>query len=468
MNLKLYNTINRGLTQVDPVKPGQIGLYACGPTVYDHAHIGHARATVAFDVLARYLTSLGLKVDYVRNFTDVDDKIIKRAKELDRPWLELAEEHIVSFNQDMAALGCLPPTHAPRATEYIPQMLEDIQLLVDRGHAYEVAGDVYFNVASWPEYGQLSGRDLSEQEAGARVTVDSRKKNPADFALWKTARPDEPAWASPWGLGRPGWHTECAAMSYRLLGSAFDIHGGGQDLIFPHHENELAQARALGRSMAKIWVHNGFINVNNEKMSKSLGNSFNVKEVLKIYPPETVRYFLVAKHYRVPLDFSEEALLEAWRTLDRVYRTLLVVPAREVDSIDSTPNEVLEYWRRFTEALDDDLNTAQAMGVAFELIHALNRVNQAGEARLASHLRRTLLDMGGLLGLWGADPATFLELKKPGAQTVAKERVLELIDKRAEARAKKDWAEADRLRAELTALGVLVEDKAGQTTWRYA
>jgi cysteinyl-tRNA synthetase len=466
MNLKLYNTISRDLTPVDPVKPGQIGLYACGPTVYDHAHIGHARAAVAFDVLVRYLTAKGLKVNYVRNFTDVDDKIVKRAKEEGRPWLDLAEEHIESFKRDMADLNCLPPTHCPRATEYIPQMLEDIALLIERGRAYEISGDVYFDVGGFPEYGKLSGRDLTGQEAGARISVDARKKNPADFALWKASRPDEPSWPSPFGPGRPGWHTECSAMSFRLLGPVFDIHGGGQDLIFPHHENELAQALALGRPMAKIWVHNGFINVNDEKMSKSLGNVRNVREIVKIYPPETVRYFLVAKHYRSPLDFTEEALMEAWRTLDRVYRTLEATPNVPVDPLKA-PKEAISFRERFLAALDDDLNAPKALGAAFELIHALNRVHQEGNAALAASLRRELVDMGRLLGVWNADPAAFLSLPRPSSKAASVSLIEELMDKRAGARSRRDFKEADRLRAELADLGVLVEDKAGQSVWRY-
>ncbi|MDR1870641.1 MAG: cysteine--tRNA ligase [Deltaproteobacteria bacterium] len=467
MNLKLYNTISRGLTEVEPVKPGHIGLYACGPTVYDHAHIGHARAVVAFDILARYLAAQNLTVDYVRNFTDVDDKIIKRAAERNRPWLELAEEHILSFNEDMAALNCLPPTHAPRATEYISEMLEDIKLLVSQGQAYELSGDVYFDVGSFKEYGRLSGRDLSEQTAGARVAVDSRKKNPADFALWKVSRPGEPSWPSPWGPGRPGWHTECSAMSFRLLGPTFDIHGGGQDLIFPHHENELAQAVALGRSMAKIWVHNGFININNEKMSKSLGNSFNVKEVLSLYPPEVVRYFLVAKHYRAPLDFSEEALLESWRALERIYRTLATTPDT-APAPGPSPVEVQKFQDRYKAAMDDDLNTAQAMGVAFELVHGLNRLAQEGQMELAAHYRKALLELGSWLALWQGSPETFLALKKPGASAVSEELISKLVENRSLARSRKDFAEADRLRQELTKLGVIVEDQAGRSTWRYA
>ncbi|MDR1577207.1 MAG: cysteine--tRNA ligase [Deltaproteobacteria bacterium] len=468
MKLKLYNTMSRDLTEVEPINPGRIGLYACGPTVYDHAHIGHARATVAFDVLNRYLLAQGLEVNYVRNFTDVDDKILKRAQELNRPWLELAEEHIDSFNQDMGALGCHPPTHAPRATDYIAQMLEDVQQLVDQNNAYVIEGDVYFDVASLPDYGQLSGRKLSEQEAGARVSVNSLKKNPADFALWKAASPEEPSWPSPWGPGRPGWHTECAAMSSRLLGPSFDIHGGGQDLIFPHHENELAQAKALGRPMAKIWAHNGFINVNHEKMSKSLGNAFNVKDVLKVYPPEILRFFLVSKHYRGPLDFSEEALLESWRALERIYRAL----ATPVDSLPpqaKEPLEVTKFRERFFAALDDDLNTSQAIGVAFDLARSINRLAQRESAELlVSHYRRALFELGELLNLWRTEPTAFLGLKKPGVAQVDKEAIERLIEGRAQARARADWAEADRLRQELTKLGVVVEDQAGRTTWRYA
>ncbi|MDR1395459.1 MAG: cysteine--tRNA ligase [Deltaproteobacteria bacterium] len=470
MNLKLYNTMTRSLKSFVPVKPARAGLYACGPTVYDLAHIGHARASAAFDILVRYLRYCGLDVRYVRNFTDVDDKIIKRAQDLNKPWLELAEDNIRSFNEDMAALGCLPPTDTPRATEYIGQMLEDIEELVRRGRAYDISGDVYFDVGSFPEYGRLSGRQLSDQEAGARVTVDSRKKNPADFALWKTSRPGEPAWPSPWGPGRPGWHTECSAMSFRLLGSRFDIHGGGQDLIFPHHENELAQAEALGRSLAEIWVHNGFVNINNEKMSKSLGNVFNIKDVLNLYPAEAVRYFLVTRHYRSPLDFSEEALKESWKALERIYRTLALVPPVPENGENgraAEPPEIRRSRERFEQAMDDDLNTAQAMGVIFEMVHELNRTVQAGDQKASGILRRALMQLGQVLNLWQGDPQAFLEAKKVSARISAGE-VEELIRSRTEARQRKDWAEADRLRQELASLGVVVEDGAGRTSWHYA
>ncbi|MDR1607603.1 MAG: cysteine--tRNA ligase [Deltaproteobacteria bacterium] len=467
MTLKLYNTMSRSLTDLTPVKPGQVSLYACGPTVYDHAHIGHARAVVAFDVLTRYLASQGFKVEYARNFTDVDDKIINKANDLGQPWLELAEKYIDSFTQDMAALGCLPPTYAPRATNYIAEMLEDIESLIARGHAYELSGDVYFDVKSCQEYGLLSRRKLDDQEAGARVAVDSRKKDASDFALWKSSRPGEPSWPSPWGEGRPGWHTECSAMSYRLLGASFDIHGGGNDLIFPHHENELAQALALGRPMASVWAHNGFVTIDKAKMSKSGGNARNVKDILKIYPPEVARYFLLSHQYRMPINYTEDSLLDSWRALERIYRTL----ALEFEPLKSDALEPLEVMKgrvRFAEAMDDDLNTAAALGVVFDMAHALNRVAQEGQGQLASHYRQAILDFGQIFALWQDRPETFLELKKPSSSQVEKELVESIIERRVKARNQKDWAEADRLRQELTDLGVILEDKAGQTTWRYA
>ncbi|MDR2945232.1 MAG: cysteine--tRNA ligase, partial [Candidatus Adiutrix sp.] len=322
MSLKLHNTKSGQAEYFTPLNPDRVTLYACGPTVYDHAHVGHARASAAFDILARRLKALGYKVDYVRNYTDVDDKIIRRAQEKNQDWRELAQAHIDSFNEDMGAIGCLAPTHTPRATEYINEMIDDISQIIERGYAYAVEGDVYFDVAAYHDYGRLSHRDMEEQEAGARVAVDDRKKSPADFALWKAAKPGEPSWPSPWGEGRPGWHIECSTMSSRLLGDEFDIHGGGQDLIFPHHENELAQSGALDRPMAQIWVHNGFVRLNNEKMSKSLGNFFTVKDVLKKFDCEVLRYLLISKHYRGPLDFSDEALKEAEKAMERVYRAL--------------------------------------------------------------------------------------------------------------------------------------------------
>ncbi|MGL4208141.1 MAG: cysteine--tRNA ligase, partial [Candidatus Adiutrix sp.] len=370
MSLKLHNTKTGQIEPFVPINSGQVTLYVCGPTVYDHAHVGHARASAAFDILVRHLKANGFDVNYVRNYTDVDDKIIKRAKETGQDWLYVAETFIDSFNEDMAALGCLAPTHSPRATEYIEGMIEDIEEIISRGLAYELAGDVYFDVSAYSDYGHLSGRLMEDQQAGARVMMDERKKNPADFALWKSAKAGEPSWPSPWGLGRPGWHIECSAMSYRLLGAEFDIHGGGQDLIFPHHENELAQSGALGRPLARLWAHNGFVRLNNEKMSKSIGNFFTVKDVLKRFDGEVLRYLLVSKHYRGPLDFSDEALREAEKALERIYRALLGAEEfmGDMEVVPFKMDMVAKPRENFKEAMDDDLNTAKAMGVVFDLV----------------------------------------------------------------------------------------------------
>ena len=448
-----------------PLEPGRATLYACGPTVYDHAHVGHARAAVAFDLLVRRLKALGLKVTYVRNYTDVDDKIIRRAEEKGEDWRALARRHIESYAEDLAALGCLEPDHTPRATDYIEAMIEDIGAILDRGLAYLAEGDVYFDVAAYPEYGRLSRRTLEEQEAGARVAVDERKKSAADFALWKAAKPGEPSWPSPWGPGRPGWHIECSAMSHRLLGPQFDIHGGGLDLIFPHHENELAQSGALGRPLARFWTHNGFVRLNNEKMSKSLGNFFTVKDVLSRFDGETLRFLLVSKHYRGPLDFSDEALGEAERALERIYRARAA--AEEfLAGRPSVSEPASPFLEKFHEALDDDLNTAKALGVVFDLVRALNRAVQEGRLAETSALYADLESMGEDLALWRkAD--FFKNLGSRRADRPAPEEVEKLIAARAEARAARNWAEADRLRDELLARGVLLEDKAGTTAWKF-
>jgi cysteinyl-tRNA synthetase len=454
-----------------PLEPGRVTLYACGPTVYDNAHVGHARASAAFDILVRHLKAAGLAVDYVRNYTDVDDKIIKRAREKKVDWRDLAQTYIDSFNEDMAAIGCLDPTHTPRATEYIGEMIEDIQAIIDRGLAYEVEGDVYFNVPAYRQYGALSGREMDEQEAGARVAVDERKRSPADFALWKVAKPGEPSWASPWGQGRPGWHIECSTMSFRLLGAEFDIHGGGQDLIFPHHENELAQSGALDRPMARFWTHNGFVRLNNEKMSKSLGNFFTVKDVLKKFDGEVLRYLLVSKHYRGPLDFSDEALREAEKALERIYRAL--EGAEELmgdhEVLAFKMDAVQEYRDRFKEAMDDDLNTAKALGVVFDLVRALNKAVTASNLEETAAAYAALKLLGDELGLWQREPKEFFAgLGAVRQVALSAEDIEKMIVARAEARAAKNWAEADRLRNELLDKGVILEDKAGLTTWKYA
>jgi cysteinyl-tRNA synthetase len=469
--LKIHNTKSGRLETFQPLEDGRVTLYTCGPTVYDHAHVGHARASAAFDILVRHLKAGGYKVDYVRNYTDVDDKIIKRARDKGQDWRALARTYIDSYTQDMEAIGCLPPTHSPRATEYIEPMIEDIQAIIERGYAYEVEGDVYFDVTAWRQYGQLSHREMDEQEAGARVSVDERKKNPADFALWKAAKADEPSWPSPWGPGRPGWHLECSTMSFRLLGAEFDIHGGGQDLIFPHHENELAQSGALGRPMARYWTHNGFVRLNNEKMSKSLGNFFTVKDVLEKFDGEVLRYLLISKHYRGPLDFSDEALREAEKALERIYRAIEGVEdlMGERDCLAFKMKTVDEFRRKFTEALDDDLNTAKALGVVFDLVRAMNKAAAADNLEDAVAFYCALKIMGEELGLWQRSPADFFAAlaERRGVKLEAGE-IEKLIAARAEARSSKNWAEADRIRDELAARGLVLEDKAGVTTWKNA
>ncbi len=476
MSLVLFNTMTGKKEEFAPLEQGRAKLYVCGPTVYDDAHIGHARAVVVFDTLVRYLRETGIEVNYVRNFTDLDDKIINRANEEGIPYLELAERHIRSFHADMDALGALRPDHEPRATRFIGQMIEDIQALIAKGHAYAVDGDVYFAVDTWPEYGKLSGRNLEDMRAGARIEVDDRKRNPLDFALWKSSKPGEPSWTSPWGEGRPGWHIECSVMSNHYLGAEFDIHGGGHDLIFPHHENELAQAAPLGRKFARYWLHNGFVRINHEKMSKSLKNFFTVKEARERFHPEVVRLFLLSKHYRGPIDFSDESLQETERSLDRAYRALQearelgIVPAAETPDIP----ESSALRARFREAMDDDLNTARALGHVFEAVRELNRLTdetrtgQTASAAVAAWAK-TVADLGRVLGLLSLDPADYFAARQDKAMAEADltpERIEGMIQARTEARARKDWAEADRIRDELKARNVVLEDAGGQTKWR--
>ncbi|MDR2934546.1 MAG: cysteine--tRNA ligase, partial [Candidatus Adiutrix sp.] len=440
MALKLHNTMSGRLEPFVPLNPGRATLYACGPTVYDHAHVGHARAAVAFDLLVRRLMALGLDVTYVRNYTDVDDKIIRRAEERGEDWRALARRHIDGYAEDMAALGCLEPTLTPRSTDYIEAMVEDIGAIFDLGLAYLSEGDVYFDVAAYPAYGRLSRRTLEEQEAGARVAVDERKKSAADFALWKAAKPGEPSWPSPWGPGRPGWHIECSAMSYRLLGPRFDIHGGGLDLIFPHHENELAQSGALGRPLARFWTHNGFVRLNNEKMSKSLGNFFTVRDVLKKFDGETLRFLLVSKHYRGPLDFSDEALDEAEKALERVYRARAAAEEFMAGRPPVSEQAAARAFQgKFQEAMDDDLNTAKALGVVFDLVRALNRAVQDGRPAETAALNAALEAMGRELGLWRK--ADLFKTLGPGREDrPAPEEIERFIAARAEARAARNWA----------------------------
>jgi len=460
-------------------------MYVCGPTVYDHAHIGHARANVVFDVIVRYLRWLGYEVKYVRNFTDVDDKIIARAAERGVDPGELAEEFIASFTEDMYALGLLQPDVEPRCTEHMADIIGLVERLIERGAAYVVGGDVYFAVKTFGDYGRLSHRDVDQLQSGARVEVDEAKRDPLDFALWKAAKPGEPTWDSPWGPGRPGWHIECSAMSAHHLGESFDIHGGGADLTFPHHENERAQSEAaFGKSFVKYWIHNGFVRVNAEKMSKSLKNFFTVKEILSRWPAEAVRLFLISQHYRSPLDFSDAALDEAQSGLVRLYRGLANLtgavnlgPAEGGDEPDDKLRPgVLGFTEQFVAAMDDDFNTARGLGLMFGLVRQLNAVTELrtespgtelhGLLRLA---RDKLVEAGAVLGLLQDD--RFLDTVQErhlAAGGLDEAEVERLIAARQQARADKDWAEADAVRDQLTAMGVVLEDTPEGTRWRPA
>jgi cysteinyl-tRNA synthetase len=486
MALRVYNTMTKKKEELVPLQEGRIGMYACGVTVYDLCHIGHARSAVVFDVIYRYLRYKGYKVTYVRNFTDVDDKIIKRAQEEDVGFEEIAARYIEEFYADMGALGLLSPTVEPKATEHIAEMIELVQRLIDKGHAYEVEGDVYYAVESFPEYGKLSKRSLEEMQAGARVEVDERKHNPLDFALWKATKPGEPSWPSPWGQGRPGWHIECSAMSQKYLGDTLDIHGGGKDLIFPHHENEIAQAEgATGKSFVRYWLHNGFVNIDKEKMSKSLGNFLTIKEIVKAYHPEVVRFFLLSRHYRSPLDYSTEGMEEARRNLERFYQTLAGIDGIIAQEKASEPvpeglsPEEMAFYRRaeefpnqFEEAMDDDFNTAVAIAALFELSHDLNRILQNPSPHTPQILqkgREAFAVAGEVLGIFQEDPHAFLEgekLRRTKALMLSEQEIEGLITERNEARKNKDWTRADEIRGHLASQGIVLEDGPEGTGWR--
>ncbi len=470
MPLRLYNTMSQKKEEFSPLQSGEARMYACGVTVYDFCHIGHARAAVAFDVIRRHLADSGFRVTYVRNYTDIDDKIIKRANETGKTWKEVAETYIAAHDQDMAALGVRRADHEPKATGYIREIVATVQKLVDRGFAYTSEGDVYFEVRKFAGYGKLSHRDIEELEAGARVAVGERKRDPLDFALWKGSKPGEPSWESPWGPGRPGWHIECSAMSSALLGETFDIHGGGMDLIFPHHENELAQSEAAnGKTFARYWMHNGFVNINNEKMSKSLGNFFTIREVLEKFRPEVVRFFLLGTHYRSPLDFSDAALSEARVRLERFAQlfarlTRLPLEERAPNPLEAEALRVLrdQVGPAFREAMDDDFNTAGALGHLFTALPPLNAVADAADAAgsgvsspFLQEVDLFFRDRGGVLGVfeeglaWGA---AFLGGGGPPAEVAA------LAEARQAARKAKDFLKADEIRDRLAALGWTVQD----------
>ena len=454
--LQIHNSLTRAKEEFVPLTPGVIRMYVCGMTVYDLCHLGHARVFVVFDMATRWLRASGYRVEYVRNITDIDDKIIKRAAENGETPAALTERFIDAMHQDERALGVLPPDHEPRATAYVAQMLALIGQLIDNGLAYPAPnGDVYYSVRGFPAYGRLSGKSLDELRAGERVEVDPNKRDPMDFVLWKAAKPGEPAWESPWGSGRPGWHIECSAMSADLLGQHFDIHGGGQDLQFPHHENEIAQSEgAHGCTFVNYWMHNGFVRVDNEKMSKSLGNFFTIREVLEKYDAEVVRFFILRAHYRSPLNYSDAHLDDAKGALTRLYTALKQAPAEAAPPDWSTPA-----GQRFRAAMDDDFNTPEALAVLFELAGEANRGDLAAAV--------TLRSLGGVLGLLQRDSADFLQAGTVADGLPAVE-IDAMIAARKAARLAKDFAESDRIRDALTAAGIVLEDGAGGTTWRRA
>lgn len=462
--VKIYNTLSRQKEPLVPRVAGKVGMYVCGMTVYDYCHLGHARVMVAFDVVARHLRASGYELTYVRNITDIDDKIIQRANENGETIEDLTARFIAAMHEDERALGVLAPDHEPRATTSIGDILSMIETLIAKEHAYVGGnGDVFYSVQSFTGYGRLSGKQIEDLQSGARVDVDDAKRDPLDFVLWKQAKTGEPFWASPWGNGRPGWHIECSAMSTCCLGNHFDIHGGGMDLQFPHHENEIAQSEgATGETFVNIWMHNGFVRVNEEKMSKSLGNFFTVREVLKVYRPEVVRFFILNSHYRSPLNYSQDTLNEAQAGLSRLYTALRGVGAGAVESAFESD----DYGIRFREAMDDDFNTAEALAVLFELAREINRVKSV-DASAAEHLSSRLRGLASHLGLLESDPELFFKGWGSGdADGFGDEEITQLIHDRQAAKTRKDWPEADRIRKLLAEKGIALEDSPTGTTWR--
>ncbi|ACM18918.1 cysteinyl-tRNA synthetase [Geotalea daltonii FRC-32] len=491
MGLRVYNTLSGNKEEFVPVEPGKVKMYVCGVTVYDHCHIGHARANVVFDVIYRYFCHLGLDVTYVRNYTDIDDKIINRANREGVTYDLISERFIKEFDRDMERLGLKLPTCQPKATEHIDEIISLVQTLIDKDFAYQAGGDVNFCVEKFDSYLKLSGRTLEDMQAGARIEVDERKRHPMDFALWKEAKPGEPFWESPWGKGRPGWHIECSAMSMKYLGTTFDIHGGGKDLIFPHHENEIAQSEAAtGKPFVNYWLHNGFVNINSEKMSKSLGNFFTIKEVLDRYDNEVLRFFLLSAHYRSPIDFSDQNLTEAEAGLERIYKALAAVEETlaagngctgapvDASSLNEAEGELFDKTTsisaRFGEAMDDDFNTALAMAHVFDLVRCVNRVlsETAGASdnicSLCTLIKAEVAKIAGVLGIFSSKPASFLERlksRKAGNLDIAVDEIERLIAERTAARKAKDFKRSDEIRDQLAAKNIVLLDSQQGTTW---
>jgi cysteinyl-tRNA synthetase len=478
VSVVVYNTLTQQKEEFKPLKNKVVNMYVCGITPYDEVHLGHARCYVAFDIIRRYLEYKGYTVNHIQNFTDIDDKIIKRAQEKNIPPLELAQKNIDAYFQDVNVLNIKPAKQYPRVTEHIPDIIKMVEKLVNNGNAYVVDGDVYFRVASFPGYGKLSKRELDQLKAGARVDVDERKESPLDFALWKKEKSGEPSWPSPWGNGRPGWHIECSAMSLgELKIDTLDIHGGGQDLIFPHHENEIAQSEAItGKPFAKYWLHNGFVTINKEKMSKSLGNFFTLKEIYKKYNPQIVRLFLISQHYRSPIDFSENKLEEMSRAQER-FTTALCNIREMVDRISTAiainektapPKLITKAEAKFEQAMDDDFNTAEAVAVLYEIVTAINIAMEKDNVDLmeVSYLAKTLIKLGKVLGLFPAGEVLPKSEDILKGKDISQPEIKRLIAQREEARRNKQWSESDRIRDILSAKGIFIEDTAHGTRWK--
>ena len=486
MGLKVYNTLNGRKEEFVPLTEGKVKMYVCGPTVYDTSHIGHARSVVVFDVIFRWFERLGYEVTYVRNFTDVDDKIIKKSNETGEDCAVITEKYINEFHAEMDALNVKRPTIEPRATGHITHIIDFIRMLIEKGKAYSVeGGDVYFSIDAFAAYGRLSGRNPEDMRAGARIAVDEKKRNPLDFTLWKPAKPGEPFWESPWGKGRPGWHIECSAMSYEYLGEGFDVHGGGKDLIFPHHENEIAQSEALfGRQFVKYWIHNGFVDINNEKMSKSLGNFTMIKEVLAKYPGEVIRMFLLSNHYRSPIDYSEDSMREISMGLDRVYAFLERLDQLRLDQAGIKTGEAHTgpLWEEFAGAMNDDFNFAKALACVFDAVKKGNRLLDEAKGGLDEALsmelglmRSDIRSLAGILGIFLLSPADYFAAKKEKGMadlaaesgTITPDEIEDLIRQRAEARKTKNFKRADEIRDQLQGMKIVLEDGPGGTTWRF-
>lgn len=484
MTIKIFNTLSGKKQPLEPLEPGHVKLYVCGITSYDYCHIGHARSALAFDMIVRYLRYRGLRVTYVRNFTDIDDKIINRAAEQHTTPAELANRFIDEFYVDMDRLGIDRPDLEPKATEHIPEMIGLIAELIAKGMAYQSGNDVYYAVNCFPRYGKLAHRNLDDMQAGARISINEQKRHPMDFVLWKGSKPGEPTWDSPWGPGRPGWHIECSAMSRKYLGDTFDIHGGGKDLIFPHHENEIAQSEgANNKPFVNCWIHHGFVTIRDEKMSKSLGNFLTIRDILEHYHPEILRFFIFSTHYRNPLDFSETAMLDAAAGLERLYACIAQVealakgrqrqgegniPPKDIAAIDAIEG-------RFQQAMDNDFNTAQAQGILFDLAKIINRLCKSLPAAPAAtdidaldRATRTMKRLAAIMGILNDDAAAFLKARKEkllAGLEIDEERIIALIKDRYSCRAEKNWARGDEIRDELLAKGIELKDGPDGTTW---